>query len=149
MLSITYLVKVSKTWKHILKFSFEPKKRKYFCISALASKKRSNEENRGTLCHLLEDFILTLILLFFHLTSFYRLGQKYKNIIQKYFLSFFGANENFKICFRDLLTFSLLILSNFFCTFWNSWRNLLSTEHFSRHNSGRKSSWLQLAFQKL
>ena len=26
--------------------------------------------------------------------------------IQKYFRSFFGANENFKICFRDLLTFS-------------------------------------------
>ena len=25
--------------------------------------------------------------------------------IQKYFRSFFGANENFKICFRDLLTF--------------------------------------------
>ena len=27
--------------------------------------------------------------------------------IQKYFRSFFGSNENFKICFRDLLTFSL------------------------------------------
>ena len=26
--------------------------------------------------------------------------------IQKYFHSFFGSNENFKICFRDLLTFS-------------------------------------------
>ena len=26
--------------------------------------------------------------------------------IQKYFRSFFGANENFTICFRDLLTFS-------------------------------------------
>ena len=26
--------------------------------------------------------------------------------IQKYFRSFFGSNENFKICFRDLLIFS-------------------------------------------
>ena len=26
--------------------------------------------------------------------------------IQKYLCSFFGSNENFKICFRDLLTFS-------------------------------------------
>ena len=26
--------------------------------------------------------------------------------IQKYFHSFFGSNENFKICFQDLLTFS-------------------------------------------
>ena len=42
---------------------------------------------------------------FFSFDLFFRLGQKYKNIIQKYFLSFFGANENFKICFRDLLTF--------------------------------------------
>ena len=25
--------------------------------------------------------------------------------IQKYFCSFFGSNENFEICFRDLLTF--------------------------------------------
>jgi hypothetical protein len=33
------IVKVSKSWKQILKFSFEPKKeQKYFCISALASK---------------------------------------------------------------------------------------------------------------
>ena len=29
--------------------------------------------------------------------------------IQKYFRSFFGSNENFKICFRDLLTFILLM----------------------------------------
>ena len=34
--------------------------------------------------------------------SLLKLGQKYK----KYFRSFFGANENFKICFRDLLTFN-------------------------------------------
>ena len=26
--------------------------------------------------------------------------------IEKYFLSFFGSNENFKICFRNQLTFS-------------------------------------------
>ena len=29
--------------------------------------------------------------------------------IQKYFRSFFGSNENFKMCFRDLLT---LVISN-------------------------------------
>ena len=34
------------------------------------------------------------------MTSFLRLGQKYKNIFIR-----FGSNENFKICFRDLLTF--------------------------------------------
>ena len=35
-----YDLKVSKSQKQILKFSFEPKnERKYFCISALASKK--------------------------------------------------------------------------------------------------------------
>ena len=28
--------------------------------------------------------------------------------MQKYFCSFFGSNESFKICFRDLLTFRLL-----------------------------------------
>ena len=27
--------------------------------------------------------------------------------VQKYFHSFFGSNENFKICFRDILTFNL------------------------------------------
>ena len=41
------LLKVSKSRKQILKFSFEPKnKRKYFCISALASK---HQENISTL----------------------------------------------------------------------------------------------------
>ena len=35
--------------KDFLKFSFAPKnERKYFCISALASKKRSNQKNKGT-----------------------------------------------------------------------------------------------------
>ena len=31
--------------------------------------------------------------------------------MQKYFRSFFGAIENFKICFRDLLTFTSNVLS--------------------------------------
>ena len=44
------ILKVSKSRKQILKFSFEPKNRiKYFCISALASTKRSNQKNKGTL----------------------------------------------------------------------------------------------------
>ena len=58
-------LKVSKSQKQILKFSLEPKtEQKYFCISGIASKKRSNQKNT----------------LFFDLTSFYLLGQKYKNI---------------------------------------------------------------------
>ena len=41
-------VKVSKSRKQILKFSFEPKnEQKYFCISALVSKKRSNQKIRA------------------------------------------------------------------------------------------------------
>ena len=39
-------------------------------ISAQASKKRSNQKNKGTLYHKLEDFILTLLHYFFDLTSF-------------------------------------------------------------------------------
>ena len=39
-------VKVSKSRKQILKFSFAPKnERKHFCISALAYKKRSNQKS--------------------------------------------------------------------------------------------------------
>jgi hypothetical protein len=34
--------------------------------------------------------------------GFLKVGQKFKNI----FVCFFGSNENFKICFRDLLTFN-------------------------------------------
>ena len=44
--------KYSKSRKQILKFSLEPKnEQKYFCISDLASKKRSNPKNKGTLYH--------------------------------------------------------------------------------------------------
>ena len=40
------VLKVSKFRKQILKFSFAPKnERKYFCISALAYKKRSNQKS--------------------------------------------------------------------------------------------------------
>ena len=36
--------------KGLFKFSFAPKnEQKYFCISGLASKKRSNQKNKGTL----------------------------------------------------------------------------------------------------
>ena len=48
-------------------------------------------------------FIYCFYLLFQPLfKGFLKLGQKYKNI----FVGFFGSNKNFKICFRDLLTFS-------------------------------------------
>ena len=39
-------------------------------ISALASKKRSNQKEKGTLYLELEDFILTLLHYFYDLTSF-------------------------------------------------------------------------------
>ena len=42
---IMICLKVSNSQKQILKFSFEPKiEQKYFCISAIASKKRSNQK---------------------------------------------------------------------------------------------------------
>ena len=45
-------LKDSEFQKDFLKFSFAPKnKRKYFCNSALASKKRSNQKNKGTFYH--------------------------------------------------------------------------------------------------
>ena len=62
-------------------------------ISALASKKRSNQKSsvRGPKQNLLFWFDLFL---------------EPKAEIQKYFHTFYSANENFKICFQDLLTFS-------------------------------------------
>ena len=45
--TVQAVLKVSKYRKQILKFSFATKnERKYFCISALASKKRSNQKSR-------------------------------------------------------------------------------------------------------
>ena len=45
-------LKVSKFQKQIFLFSFEPKsERNCFLISALASKKGSNQKNKGTLLH--------------------------------------------------------------------------------------------------
>ena len=49
----------------------------FLMISALAAKKRSIQRNKVTL---LEDFILTLLHYILDLTSFYKLGQKYKDI---------------------------------------------------------------------
>ena len=64
-----HCLKVDKSQKQILKLSLEPKNKwKYFCISALASKKGSNK--KGTLYHWLEDFILTLLQYFFDLVAF-------------------------------------------------------------------------------
>ena len=46
------LLKVSLFRKQIFLFSFEPKtQRNYFLISDLASKKRSDQKNKGTLYH--------------------------------------------------------------------------------------------------
>ena len=38
---------------------------------------------------------------------FYNLTHEARAEIQKYFRSFSGSNENFKICFRDWLTFNI------------------------------------------
>ena len=56
---------------------------------------------------LISDYLSSnrlICILFFDLTHFKELGQKYK---KKSF--FFGSNENLKICIRDLLTFSVLV----------------------------------------
>ena len=71
LLIFIYWLKVSKSRKQILKFSFEPKMtRKIWRISAL------------------RDFTV------------------HRAEILQIFWVIFGSNENFKICFRDLLTFS-------------------------------------------
>ena len=68
----SYQIKVSKSLKQILKFSFEPKMTwKIWRISALCTVKCLRAK------------------------------------ILQIFRVIFGSNENFKICFRDLLTFSI------------------------------------------
>ena len=79
--------------------------------------------------------------------------------IQKYFRSFFGANENFQICFQDLLTFR-------FSTNRLHWPSSAAapsssssrTEHSnyivpninnSRHSRGKWYRWLCLIFLQL
>ena len=85
--------KVSKSRKQILKFSFEPKnERKHFCISGLASKKRSNQKDKSTNWRI----FLALLHYFFDLTSFYRLGQKYRNI----FVLFLVQMKTLKFAFE-------------------------------------------------
>ena len=52
---------------------------------------------------LISDYLssnIIICILFVDLTHFRELRAE----IQKYFCSIFGSNENFKICFRDLLT---------------------------------------------
>ena len=82
------LLKVSKSQKQILKFSFEPKKTRKICwISALCTVKTLRAE------------------------------------ILQIFWVIFGSNENFKICFRDLLTFNSITIckmkSSNFCVIPN------------------------------
>ena len=56
--------------------------------------------------------------------------------MQKYFRSIFGSNENFKICFRDLLTFSKYCLLGEGATFQIrilvefvvTWKNVMTME---------------------
>ena len=78
-------LKVSKSREQILKFPFTPKiEQKYFCISALAYKKRSNQ--KGSVRESKENPPSSGINCpyVFDLTSFLRLGQKHKNIFVRF-----------------------------------------------------------------
>ena len=66
-------------------------------ISSLASKKRSNQKNKGTFYHKLEDFISTLLHYFFDLTSFYMLGQKYENVFVRFLVQMKTLKSPFEI----------------------------------------------------
>ena len=82
--------KASKSRKEILKFSFEPTSEKnIFCISALDSKKRSNKKKNYT-----SNWRILIILNIPH--SFYRTGQKYKNI----FIHFLAQMKTLKFAFE-------------------------------------------------
>ena len=54
---------------------------------------------------------MTLLLYFFDLISFYKIGQKCKKIHL-----FFGSNENFEVFFQNLLTFIYFLFSG--CGIW-------------------------------
>ena len=92
-------LKVSKSRKQILKFSFEPEnERIYFCISALAYKKRSNQKSSVSQIKILQLAVGSALIFLFDLFL------EAREEIKKSFV--FGSNENLKICFRDLLTFN-------------------------------------------
>ena len=69
--------------------------KKWTTIFLYFSKKRSNQK-KGTLYHQLENFVLTLLHYLFDLTSFYRLGQKYKSI----FVHFLAQMKSLKFAFK-------------------------------------------------
>ena len=54
------------------------------------------QRGQGTLYHQLEDFNLTLLHYFFDLSSFYRLGQKYKNIFVCFLIQMKTLKSSFK-----------------------------------------------------
>ena len=90
------LLKVSKSQKQILKFSFEPKtKENIFVFLPQPQKRGQIKKIMALYTNNQRIFILILLHYFFNLAPFYRLGQK-----DKYFRLFFGANENFKKSFR-------------------------------------------------
>ena len=93
-------LKVSKSQKQISIFSIWTKKEKKKCISVLASY-MSQLKKGCSLIMLISDYLssnITICICFFYLAHFRELGQ--------IFLFAFGSSENFKICFRELLTFS-------------------------------------------
>ena len=51
---------------------------------------------------------MLFILIQYYIFLIWTLALEARAEIQKYFRSLFGSNENFKICFRDLLTYCLL-----------------------------------------
>ena len=88
-------LKVKKSQKQILKFSFAPKnERKYFSTSALAYKKRSNQ-NSSVRESKKNPPVSGIKCSYFFLFEFLRLGQK----SQKKFCWYFGLNDDNKRTF--------------------------------------------------
>ena len=99
-------------------------------ISALAYKKGSNQKSRARVKIKFSNSWYKVPLFFlFHL--FLEIWAE----IQKYFHLFFGSNENFRVCFRDLLNFRVTFKM---CTFQmhckfkqgDSWCNMMMKKCF-------------------
>ena len=102
-------IKVSKFQKQFFLFSFVPKNdRNYFfdfCPKNLKWVKWKN--NASIVLYQIPPTNIIKCLHFFWFDPFFEARAE----IQKYDCSFFGSNENNKICFRTLLTFSLFSAS--------------------------------------
>ena len=114
-------------------FSFPPKKRTkiflYFCPSLY---KWSNQENIRLIYDKQHQISLFVLLSFVSFT--FQVFFEARAEIQKYFRWFFGSNENFKICFRDLLTFSCSLALVHLITSSHVWAKIQCTVHVALSN---------------